>query len=254
MAAAGTPLTLLAALAVLAAAALQSATGFGFALIAAPALLALFEPVEAITSVLVFALLVNLLMLAGERRSLSVRAGDVALVLLTALPGLALGVLVLKSVDREGLQVVVGVSVMTAAALATLTLGAGREASAGGGGRVTGALAGMLAGVFTTATSVNGPPLVLWMLQAGRSAEEMRDSLSAVFVCLNVAGLATVALSVEGAGAVSAGVLLSGALAAVGGWLAGRYAFTRMSDARFAGTALVVAFTAGLASLAAGLV
>ena len=83
----------------LAAAALQSATGFGFALIAAPALLALFEPVEAIASVLVFAVLVNLLMLAGERRSLSVRAGDVALVLFTALPGLALGVLVLKSVD-----------------------------------------------------------------------------------------------------------------------------------------------------------
>jgi len=92
------------------------------------------------------------------------------------------------------------------------------------------------------------------MLQAGRSAEEMRDSLSAVFVCLNVAGLATVALSVEGAGALSAGVLLSGALAAVGGWLAGRYAFTRMSDTRFAGTALAVAFTAGLASLVAGLV
>ena len=64
---------LLAALATFAAAGLQSATGFGFALIAGPAFFAVLGPEEAVAAVLVLGAAVNVLMLAGERRPREIR-------------------------------------------------------------------------------------------------------------------------------------------------------------------------------------
>ena len=53
----------LAAAAALLGAAVQSATGFGFALILSPALLAVLDPYEAVTALLVLGLALNLLVL-----------------------------------------------------------------------------------------------------------------------------------------------------------------------------------------------
>ena len=56
-----------AALALFVGASLQSATGFGFALLSAPILFALLGPREAVTAGVVVAILLNSLTLAGER-------------------------------------------------------------------------------------------------------------------------------------------------------------------------------------------
>jgi len=92
---------LLAAVATLIAAAIQSATGLGFAMIAAPALLAVLEPREAITILLLLGVLVSVLLLFAERRTLAIRRRDLTMVLAAALPGLALGVVVLEAVSKE---------------------------------------------------------------------------------------------------------------------------------------------------------
>ncbi len=58
----------LAALATLLGATLQSATGFGFALVLGPAAFAVFEPAEALTVLLVLGAVLSVLMLFAERR------------------------------------------------------------------------------------------------------------------------------------------------------------------------------------------
>ena len=61
---------ILAAAAVLAAAVAQSATGFGFALIASPALFAVLDPGEAVTAIAALGIVLNVLVLADGGRGL----------------------------------------------------------------------------------------------------------------------------------------------------------------------------------------
>ena len=66
----------LVALATFAGATLQSATGFGYALLAGPATFAVFEPAEAITVLLALGTVSNLLIMAGERRESAILRGE----------------------------------------------------------------------------------------------------------------------------------------------------------------------------------
>lgn len=232
-------------------AAIQSATGFGLALVAAPVLLATLEPAEAVTTVCLVAVIVNVLMLFAERRPRAVRGGDVSVVLVAAAPGLAVGVLVLDAVGREGLQVGVGAAVI-AATLVQARLPAVVE-HRGEPSRGAGAVAGSLAGVLTTSTGVNGPPLVLWLVRHAGSAAEVRDSLAVIFIALNVSGITVIALALGGARLADPGLLALGAAAGAAGWLTGRLGFERMSGLAFRRAALAVSLGAGVASVTAGL-
>ena len=242
---------LLAALAVFAAAALQSASGFGFALIAGPALFALLEPEEAVATVLALGIAINALMLAGERRPSQIRRGDLVVPLAAAVPGLALGALLLQAFDKEALQVAVGLSVIVATALQVrprpLPV---RRADAQGAGMGDAAI-GVTVGVLTTSTSVNGPPLLLWLLARGATPTEVRDTLAVAFMALNAAGMATVVVAAGTLSVLDARILALAPLIGAG-WLAGRYVFARLGPERFRALGLVLAGAAGMASLLAG--
>ena len=90
-----------AGVAVLSGAALQSAVGFGFALVCAPLLYAALSPAEAIGLMIVLALEVNLLTLLGERRRPVPSRPDVRAVVAWSLPGALAGVAVLRSLDAS---------------------------------------------------------------------------------------------------------------------------------------------------------
>jgi len=93
------PLAVAAACAVIAGAALQSALGFGFALVAAPLVYAAFSPPEGVGLLLVLGLEVNLLTLLAERRRPQPVWADVIPVVLWSIPGALLGVAVLRGLD-----------------------------------------------------------------------------------------------------------------------------------------------------------
>ena len=101
----------LAALAALVGAAVQSATGFGFALVLSPALFAVMEPAEAVTVLLALGAALNLLVLLERHDA---RWSRLPPLILPALPGLALGAVVLAALSREPLQVGVGLAVIAA--------------------------------------------------------------------------------------------------------------------------------------------
>ena len=104
---------ILAAAAVLAGAATQSATGFGFALLASPALFALLEPAEAVGALAVLGALMGVLILADGRPGL-IRWRGLGPLLLAAIPGLGLGLLVLDAFSKPALQIGVGIAVVAA--------------------------------------------------------------------------------------------------------------------------------------------
>lgn len=242
---------LIVALATFAAASLQSASGFGFALIAGPAFFAVLGPEEAVATVLCLGATVNLLMLAGERRPTEIRSADLILPLVLAIPGLALGVLVLSALDKEPLQVAVGISVLAAVALMARPRALPPHRPDGQRAPIGDSAVGLTVGVLTTSTSVNGPPLLLWLLAKGATPVEVRDTLALAFVSLNLAGLAVLVVAEGGLGVLDADVLLLLPLTAAG-WLAGRLVFRGLDPQRFRTLNLGLAAAAGVASLVAG--
>lgn len=240
---------LLAAVAALAGALVQSATGFGFALILSPALFAVVDPVEAVGSLLVLGLALNLLVLFEDGRPEHVDWRALAPMLLAALPGLAVGAIALTQLSKEALQVTVGVAVILAAGWQLL--GRGRRARPRLGGPA-GIAAGFASGVLTTSISVSGPPIVLWLEARGVRPEEFRASLAASFLALNLAGGA-VLLAAEGAGSFDAGVVAPLLGAVVAGYALGSVGFRRLDRERFFTLALVLVAGTGAASVAAGL-
>jgi uncharacterized protein len=244
---------LLAAAAAFIGSAIQSATGFGFALVLSPALFAALDPVEAVTSLLVLGLALNLLVLFERGRPEHVNWRGLVPMLVAAIPGLAAGVVALTLLSKEALQVVVGLAVILAAGW-QLKQRRARE-SMEPGRRLppaAGWVAGFASGALTTSISVNGPPIVLWLEAHGVRPEEFRASLAASFLVLNLAG-GVVLLVAKGGGALEADVLLPLLGLVIVGYALGSAMFSRLEGDRFFGLALALVACTGVASLAAGL-
>lgn len=232
---------LLAALAAFAGAAVQSASGLGFALVLSPALFAVMEPEEAVTAVLILGIALCALVLIESHR---VATHGLARVLLPAVPGLAVGVLLLSSLSKQWLQVGVGAAVIAAASWQL------RHHAAV---RIPAVLAGFLSGVLTTSISVNGPPLALWLEAERVQPASFRATLAAAFLALDVAGVALI-LGREGADTVDLGSLGPLLACVLVGYAIGAVGFRRLDAERFSTVVLVVVICTGIASVVAGLV
>ncbi len=240
---------LLAALAVLIGAALQTATGWGFALVVAPILLVVFSPAETVTTVIVVSFALALITLLTDRGAREVLVKPTLLIALGAVPGVVAGVLVLRAFSKEALQVTLGAAVL----LTALSQVRQARPEPRAPGERAGVAVGALAGVLTTSVTISGPPLVLWLQRAGVPRRQTRDTLIACFLLLNILGSGALLAfgQLEVAGGVADLVLLLGAAAL--GQLAGRYVFDRLSERRFRDLGLALAVAAGTASLVAGL-
>ena len=231
----------LAALAAFAGAAVQSASGLGFALVLSPALFAVMDPEEAVTAVLVLGAALCAMVLIESHR---VGTHGLARVLVPAVPGLAAGVVLLAALSKESLQVGVGLAVIVAAAWQLRYRAAVR---------VPAVVAGFLSGVLTTSISINGPPLALWLESERVPPREFRTTLAAAFLSLDVAGVALI-VAREGAGTVELGKLGPLLACVLVGYGLGAVGFRRLDPERFSAVALVVVICTGLASVVAGLV
>jgi uncharacterized membrane protein YfcA len=232
----------LAAVAAFAGAAVQSATGFGFALVLSPALFAVMDPVEAVTALLALGLALNLLVLFEGGRPEHVDWRALAPMLAAALPGLAVGAVALTQLSKEALQVAVGAAVILAAGW---QLWVPRP-------RLSAWAAGLASGALTTSISVSGPPLVLWLTARGVRPEEFRTSLAASFLVLNLAG-GIVLVAAEGGGAFDGGAVALLLALVVAGYALGAVAFRRLDRELFFNIVLALVVLTGLASVVAGL-
>jgi uncharacterized membrane protein YfcA len=237
----------LVALAVLCGAALQSATGFGFSLLAAPLLFAALDPQRAVGLMVALGLVINVMTLGTERRRPQPLVRDAAAILAGAIPGALLGVVVLRSLDAIALQLLVSAGVIGALAARRWAPRAPREPAPARSWAAP--LAGLLAGGLGTATTTSGPPLLLYLLGRGAHPAVVRDTLSLCFLGLGLIAPAAL-LVTQTSGALPDPLLVAiGVPAVIAGHLVGRYGFARLQRGGY--ETVVTALL--LASVATGL-
>jgi uncharacterized membrane protein YfcA len=169
--------------AVTVAAVAQAVTGFGFALLAGPVLVAILAPREAIPAMALLGLIVNVLALTAARGRPAPLRAESATLLAWAVPGLAAGAVALSRLPAGAVRVAVGVLVLAAIA----------QRRAGAAVLLPAPAAGLAAGALTTATGLSGPPLVVRLAGLGVSPRTRRDTLAVVFLALGLFGIAALA-------------------------------------------------------------
>ena len=241
-----TPLLVATAVAVFAGAALQAATGFGFAVLAAPLAFAALDPEEAIGLMLLLGMEIGVLTLATEGRRPRPMVRRCVIVLLWAVPAAVAGVAVLRALDPVALQVAVSVGVAA-------TLIVRRRVSAERRGpepRWAAPVTGLSAGALVTSTNTSGPPLLLYFVGRGHEPVPLRDTLTVCQLGLSVIGAVAIAATGTEGAVPSAGLIAVFVPLVLVAQIAGRPLFAQL--ARRGGyepvlnATLVVAVAAGL--------
>jgi uncharacterized protein len=243
-----TPLLAATAVAVFAGAAIQAATGFGFALLAAPLAFAALDSHEAIGLLLLLGSEIGVLTLATEGRRPVPMVRRCAIVLAWAVPAAVAGVALLRALDAVALQIAVSVGVAA-------TLIVRRRAPAERTGpepRWAAPATGLSAGALVTSTNTSGPPLLLYVLGRGDEPARVRDTLTVCQLGLSLIGVAAL-VATGTSDAIPRGWLVAlFVLLALLAHLAGRPLFARLAaTGRYEpvlNATLVIAVVAGLAT------
>ena len=178
--------------AVFAGAALQAATGFGFALLAAPLAFAALDAQEAIGLLLALGAEIGVLTLATEGRRPQPFVRRCAMVLIWAVPAAVAGVAVLKALSPVTLQIAVSVGV---AATLIVRRVAPTEVRTGPEPAWAAPVTGLSAGALVTSTNTSGPPLLLYLLGRGDEPTHVRDTLTVCQLGLSLIGAAALVAS-----------------------------------------------------------
>jgi uncharacterized membrane protein YfcA len=230
----------LGALTVAVAAFLGGVTGFGYSLVATPLLLLTGFPLPfVVTANLAIAFITRISVAYRFRRSMWPRR--VALMVGGSVPGLWLGVTVLRVVDDATIKVAAGIITMIAAVLLA------RSVTAPPPPRVPGApvVAGFFGGFLGAATSLNGLAPVLLLARDKASPRSFLADLAMYFVASNAIGL--LLLSVQGAlreDALTGAFLIWLPGSIIGNWL-GTTLGPRLPETAFRRLTLAVVFVAG---------
>ncbi len=184
----------------------QSVTGFGFALVMAPLITAVWAVRPGIAATVMLSLFGNLMLLRQVRGQVSFpRVGG----LLSGFAiGLVPGVLVFERVDEDALRIVVGLAVL----IATLVVYRAPEVAHGHDGFGLRVLAGAVSGAIGSSTSLSGPPVVLYLIGRVREIDAFRATVLAYFVPSSVMVLVSYLL----VGQITQDVLLMAAFGAPG--------------------------------------
>ncbi|WP_417617023.1 TSUP family transporter [Oceanisphaera sp.] len=175
-------MVLLAALACFIGAYVQTAIGFGMAIVAAPILFYLNPALVPgpLTVVLLVMCLVN-----GWRFRKGLEFNLLAPALLARIPGSALGVLLLALVSQQVLAIFIAVTILLGILVRLKDIALPMT-------RSNMALGGFLSGVMGTSTTIGGPPMVLVM--HGADIHRIRANLAGFFVVSSLMSVGALSL------------------------------------------------------------
>lgn len=155
----------------------QTAIGFGLAIVAAP-LLIIWSPEYVPAPICLVALFISL-MNAVKHRS-SVEIGGLKMALIGRIPGSIAGGVMLFFVSTEALTLWIGILVLFAVIVSVLPFRIEPTPT-----RMT--FAGFFSGLFGTSSAIGGPPMAL--LLQHQEANQLRGNLSAFFVVSSIISL-----------------------------------------------------------------
>jgi len=221
------------------AAAAQTVSGFGFALIGTPLVAVLVGPKEAVVGLtMIGVLLVAQLSLRGRGH---VDRPTMGVVTVSAIVGMPLGLLVLVRADDRVLTFAIAIAVIGFSLL--LWRGARFHA-----GRGTDATAGFTAGILSTSTGTSGPPIVIALSAKQLEPAVFRATISAIFLVQGSASLVFFAVGGQiTRDAVS--VALAGLPGVIVGSIVGERGFRRLDTPTFRRVVLGMLFLSGVVAL-----
>lgn len=226
---------------------LQTATGFGFAILSAPLGALLLGAPEIVSTVMIVGTSVDLLILGVRREARSPRWDEVAILGVSSIPGLLLGAVLLATLPQRVLMLVIAAAVVLAVVLRLITTRK-RAAEPQPVSRGWGAVAGLASGALGTSTTLAGPPTVLYLSRRPYGPSAVRDTL----VALNLVRLplSVAALVVSGAFVVVPGVGWM-VLAALAGFGVGSRVFAGLDARRYEAVVLGVLLLAAVCAASA---
>jgi len=196
----------------------MSTTGFGFALTMTPLLTLVWDVKPAIATSVLLSLTTQMPLIVEVRSD--VVPSRVVVLLAGFVLGLPVGLVIFDKLDSDSLTVFVAATVIVASAalFATPALRISDRAA-----RPLGLIAGMFSGAIGSSTSMNGPPVVLYLLGRYRDVETFRATILSFFfpaAILMVGAFAILGRITEDVLIVAAACLPAMALGIVSGmWL-----------------------------------
>lgn len=191
-------------------------SGFGSAMILAPALSALYGPTAAVPLVILLEVALSFQLL--PKAITQVVGKEIFILSVAAIPTIAVGIWLLEILPERDLRLAISAAVIVF--LALLLLGVKRQ---GPVTRLGLALSGAASGLSNGASGIGGPPVVLYYIAGNASAASLRATVICYFFVIDAVALAALGTR----SLVTTELLLLGAVclpaAVLGTWLGGHF-------------------------------
>jgi uncharacterized protein len=227
---------------------LQTVTGFGYAIITAPLLALVLGPKETVMLVMLTGLIIRLFLIRATKKEGSFKA--IAPLITASVAGAIPGAYVMTVISSDGLKIFMGIVLLLAAAAMWNNCSVAVKHH-----RFTEAAVGGVSGFLATTTSINGPPVVLYYLNAKADENKavFRANLTRYFLLINIA---SIILSYF-AGTLKIGDLWLYTLASVPalylGFVIGEKLFHRIDAEVFRKISLIMVFVSSVAIIVSAL-
>lgn len=225
---------------------LQTLTGFGYALAAAPLLALAINPKDVVMLVLFTGLLVKAVMAWHTRREGCF--SNVFLMFMASITGALPGAFVMAYISNDVLKIFIGIVLVAVTVLMYRQVTLKIENH-----RIAQAVVGLNSGFLASTTSLNGPPIVLYYMNEEAEKETIRANLARYFVLGNTASLVlSYFLGTLNVSNLASNVAISIPALLIGFWV-GEKAFSKVDGQMFRKLALGVISVSGMISLGSGL-
>jgi uncharacterized membrane protein YfcA len=225
---------------VLCSTAVQSATGFGFSVVALPFLVVLLGVRDGVVVNLVLSMVANAVVTVHVRRD---AVGSIVRpMLIGGVLGLVPGIVLFHALDLDLLRAGIAV-IVTLVALLLLFRVHWRAQERRSLSAITGVFSGLLGGV----AGLSGPPLTVYFASLDLGKVRHRATMSVYFTLLNFVLVPAHVFTAGSGRAVLWSLVLLPAVP-LGGW-AGRWAFGRVNEIAFQRIVAVVVLAAGLSGV-----
>jgi uncharacterized membrane protein YfcA len=225
----------------------SSLTGFGFALVMTPLLTLAWDVELAVATTTLVAFLNNGALLVEARGHLV--PSRVSILLVGFAIGLPAGIYLLELLDADTMKILVSTTVLVTGVALFFT----PNYEIRGGANPIAVAAGAVSGVIGPVTSMNGPPIVIYLLGRHPAMDEFRSTILAYFLPTGVITVATFVIL----GRITGDVLLVTVVcvpAVLLGAVAGAWCRQHLSQERFRVVVLALLVFSSLAVLLSAIV
>ncbi len=160
----------------------QSLTGFGLSIVSTPLFLMVYDPKQVVLILQLICVVINIFFALALYKNIDKHF--LWVLFIGSIIGQPVGLLIFQIAPNDTLKLFVGLTILVFLIISNLNHKVIKETD-----KKT-AVTGFLSGILTTATSMGGPPLILYLANAKRDKVSMRATCIAYFAITNVSAIA----------------------------------------------------------------